>query len=116
MITGTAPPRATVSEAVERGAQALYEAAMPRGATPWQRHSHAFQGIYLERSGIVLAAAIDVEELARVLGGHAVAPRTGAHYRCTCGVYLAAAKWAAVEYLPEHQAEAIRTRLLGGAA
>lgn len=65
MVTGTAPPRPTVSEAVERGGQALYAAAMPRGATPWERHSHAFQGIYLERSCTVLAAGLDVEEMAR---------------------------------------------------
>lgn len=55
-----------MSSAIEVGAAALYAAAMPRGATPWERHSHAFQGIYLERARTVLAA-ISVEELAQAI-------------------------------------------------
>lgn len=56
-----------VSAAVERGAAALYAAAAPRGAAPWHRRSHSFQGIYIQRSGIVMAAAVDVDELAQAI-------------------------------------------------
>lgn len=124
MSTGTAPPRATVSEAVERGGQALYAKAMPRGATPWNRHSHAFQGIYLERAGTVMAAGLDVEEMAAVLRDHVVvrvpviAGRNG--WACTCGnSYAGDTRQSPTR--PDalhaaHQAAALRARLLGGAA
>lgn len=121
MVTGTAPPRPTVSDAVERGGQALYAAAMPRGATPWERHSHAFQGIYLERSGTVLAAGLDVQEmaevLARVAAGHvlSIAPPIQFNgYTCTCGAAIYAGEYEA--HLAAAQAEALRAYLLGGAA
>lgn len=56
-----------VSAAVERGGAALYAAAAPRGAAPWHRRSHLFQGIYIERSAVVLAAAVNVDELAQAI-------------------------------------------------
>lgn len=59
-----------VSRAIELGGAALYTAAMPRGARPWERSSHAVQGIYLERARTVLDSSMVVEELARVLAAH----------------------------------------------
>lgn len=73
MTTSTADERTRpdttrpVSAAVERGGAALYAAAAPRNAAPWHRRSHLFQGIYLERSATVLAAALDVDELAQAI-------------------------------------------------
>jgi hypothetical protein len=128
-MIGTAPPRGIVSEAVERGAKALHQAAMPRGATPWQRHSHAFQGIYLERSGTVMAAGLDVDEMAGVLSGHddaiAKAPHNGSSvWECRCGAELGVVpgyvdgerSHELDALLRVHQADSIRTHLLGGAA
>jgi hypothetical protein len=126
MSTGTAPPRATVSEAVERGGQALYVKAMPRGATPWHRHSHAFQGIYLERAGTVLAAGLDLDEMAGVLLSHstlawAAEPSkdtSRARWLCLdCGEFMpATVTLSPQEWHAAHQAAAMRARLLGGAA
>ena len=59
--------RLPVSPAVERGGEALYKAQAPRHAAPWHRRSHLFQGMYLERAGIVLAAALPVDDLAQAI-------------------------------------------------
>jgi hypothetical protein len=74
-----------VSAAINPGAAALYAAAMPRGATPWHRHSHAFQGIYLQRAYVVLAAALDVNELADLHAAHAREVGPTADITCACG-------------------------------
>lgn len=112
--------RLPVSPAVERGGEALYKAQAPRHAAPWHRRSHLFQGMYLERAGTVLSAALDVEEmaavLARVAAGHvlSVAPPVQLNgYSCTCGAAIYAGEYEA--HLALYQAAALRARLLGGA-
>jgi hypothetical protein len=118
-----------VGGAVDPGAAALYAAAMPRGATPWHRHSHAFQGIYLKRSYVVLDAGLDTYAIAQVLGEHdeaiAKAPHNGASmWQCRCGVELGVVPGyvdgerseeldALLRY---HQASALRAWALGDAS
>lgn len=121
-MIGTAPPRGIVSEAVERGGQALYAKAMPRGATPWQKHSRSFQGIYLERSGTVMAAGLDLAEMAGVLRAHSQLAWTTESMptRWLCldcrDVMPASTTTSPQEWFAAHQAAALRARLLGGAA
>lgn len=98
-----------MSAAIDPGAAALYAAAMPRGATPWHRHSHAFQGIYLERARVVLDAALAAGRLADQLATHSRDTRQHNTIACRCGQTFALHS----EY-DMHQANALRAWALGG--
>ena len=100
-----------VSAAIDPGAEALYAAAMPRGATPWERHSHAFQGIYLERARVVLAAALDIGYLADQFAAHERDVTRPNEIACTCDLVFDPHSELSV-----HQASALRSWALGDAS
>jgi hypothetical protein len=102
-----------VGAAVNPGAAALYAASMPRGTAPWERRSHAFQGIYFQRAHVALSAGLDVVEMARVLAEHTITETANGVGECQCGNWFGLLSVNAPEL---HQASALRAWALGDAS
>jgi hypothetical protein len=106
-------PEGEVTAAVERGAEDLRSLYLTDQTEPVSR--------YREEAATVLAAALDVEEMAGVLASHAGWRSYGPHgygLECSCGVDLGEHSMAvnANDVHQRHQAEALRAAILGGAA
>jgi hypothetical protein len=96
--------------AVYTGAAALYAASRPRGTAPWERRSHAFQVIYLERARVAFDAGLDVVKMARVLADHTITETANGVAECQCGNWLGLMSGNEPEL---HQAAALRAWALG---
>jgi hypothetical protein len=109
---GVREPLRPVSPAIDPAAAALYAAAMPRGATPWERHSHAFQGIYLKRARVILDGALDIGYVADQFAAHERDVTRPHQIACTCDP---AAVFELHSELYVHQVIAFRDWALGDA-
>lgn len=94
------------SAPLRRAAQAAY--ARPNRAVPFERRSPAQQADWIQTARRALQAALDPDELSRVIAAHSQYGYDGPTglYRCACGWYLTR-DWQ------EHTAAVIRAHVLG---
>lgn len=114
-----------ITPAIERAAVALYAEDMNVSESPdawpeWMDDDNAARVLYRNNAREALDAALDVDEMARVMADHhLLGTRQDLALRksveCKCGW---APDWSVGPWIPQfdtHQAEALRAAILGGA-